>query len=164
MRATLATGSLLTGSLYVALDIYPDAAKAEMGSFAGRPTIPTIATGLAGMEQKLAALLDKLNALPLEGPVKEAERALAELNALLASQSLQSLPESADATLVELRATLASISSDSALQQRVLRTITELDRTLQSLQDFLDTLDEKPNALIFNRDPGTDPQPPAGSP
>jgi paraquat-inducible protein B len=164
MRATLATGSLLTGSLYVALDIYPDEPPAEMGSFAGRPTIPTVASGLAGIEQKLASLLDKLNALPLGGTVDQAEQTLADLNAILGSESMQSLPGSVEATLAELREALASVSSESALQQRLLRTVTELDRTLQSLRDLLDTLDEKPNALIFNRAPGEDPRPPAGSP
>jgi paraquat-inducible protein B len=164
MRATLATGSLITGSLYVALDIYPDESPAEMGSFAGHPTIPTVATGLAGIEQKVAALLDKLNALPLEGAVEQAERTLADLNAILGSESMKSLPGSVDATLAELRETLASVSSESALQQQLLQTVTELDRTLQSLRDFLELLDEQPNALIFNRAAGKDPQPPAGSP
>jgi paraquat-inducible protein B len=49
------------------------------------------------------------------------------------------------------------------MQERLLRTMTELDRTLQSLRVLLDTLEEQPNALIFNREPGDDPQPPAGS-
>ena len=46
----------------------------------------------------------------------------------------------------------------------MLRTMTELDRTLRSLRGVLDTLEEQPNALIFNREPGDDPKPPAGSP
>jgi paraquat-inducible protein B len=77
---------------------------------------------------------------------------------------MKSLPGSVDATLAELRETLASVSSESALQQQLLQTVTELDRTLQSLRDFLELLDEQPNALIFNRAAGKDPQPPAGSP
>jgi paraquat-inducible protein B len=48
------------------------------------------------------------------------------------------------------------------MQERLLRTITEFDRTLQSLRDLLETLKEKPNALIFSSEPGEDPQPPAG--
>ena len=52
--------------------------------------------------------------------------------------------------------------ADSAMQERLLRTITEFDRTLQSLRGLLETLGEKPNALIFSSEPGEDPQPPAG--
>jgi paraquat-inducible protein B len=164
LRASLATGSLITGSLYVAMDMYPDEPPAEIGSFAGRPTIPTIASGLAGIQHKLASLLDNLNALPLEGTVAQAERTLRELNAILGSDAMQQLPASLDATLAELRLALGSISADSPLQQGLLGTIAELDRAIESLGGFLETLEEQPNALIFNRPPGEDPRPPAGSP
>ncbi len=53
LRATLSTGNLLTGSLYVSLDMYPDEAPAELGSFAGHPTIPTISSGLEGIQQQI---------------------------------------------------------------------------------------------------------------
>ena len=163
LRASLATGSLLTGSLFVSLDIYPNEKAAEVGEFAGRPTIPTISTGLEGLELKLSTFLDKLNALPLQGTVSEAEKTLAGLDKLLNSQDTQSLPGSLDATLAELQTTLASFSGESELQEKLVPTIAELDRTLVSLRQLLDTLDEQPNALIFNRAYGDDPKPPAGS-
>jgi paraquat-inducible protein B len=162
MRATLETGNLLTGSLYIALDVYAGAAPAELGRFAGRTTIPTIGSGFAGIQQKLASTLDKLNALPLGRTVAEATRTLAGLNAILESQSMQALPESLGSTLDEFRSTLASVSADSELQERLLRTIGELDRTLESLRGVLETLDEQPNSLIFNREPGEDPRPSSG--
>ena len=74
-----------------------------------------------------------------------------------------SLTGALDATLGELRTTLASFSGNSAMQARLQRTLSELDLTLQSLRKLLDTLDDQPNALIFNRTPGEDPEPPAGS-
>jgi paraquat-inducible protein B len=164
LRATLSTGNLLTGSLYVYFDMYPDEPPAEMGSFAGRPTIPTIASGLEGIQVRLSTLLDKLNALPLEELLDGVDRLLADVDAIVASEDLQSLPASLEETLAQLRGTLDSVSADSAMQERLLRTITEFDRTLQSLRDLLETLKEKPNALIFSSEPGEDPQPPAGSP
>ena len=163
MRATLSTGNLLTGSLYVSLDYFPDAEAAELGSYAGRTTIPTITSGLEGIAQKLTMFLDKLNELPLEGTVSEAKNTLASLDRLIAGEGMQSLPASLDKTLTELQATLASMSADSELQMRLLPTITELERTLASLRQVLDTLEEQPNALIFNRKYGEDPRPPAGS-
>ena len=143
--------------------MYPDEPPAEMGSFAGHPTIPTIASGLGGIEVRLSALLDKLNALPLEELLDGVDRLLADVDAIVASEDMQSLPASLEATLAELRDTLDSVSADSAMQERLRRTMTEFDRTLKSLRDLLETLEEQPNALIFNREPGDDPQPPAGS-
>ena len=92
------------------------------------------------------------------------DRLLADVDAIVASEDMQSLPTSLEATLAQLRDTLDSVSADSAMQERLMRTVTELDRTLQSLRTLLDTLKEKPNALIFSSEPGEDPQPPAGSP
>jgi paraquat-inducible protein B len=162
LRATLATGSLITGSLYVSLDFYPAARPAEMGSFADRPTIPTIATGLAGMEQKVSHLLDKLNELPLDKTLEGVERTLASLNDILNSPETRGLPGSVEATLDEARGTLASVAAGSPLQTRVQLTLDDLDRTLAALRSVLETLDEQPNALIFNREFEADPEPPAG--
>lgn len=163
MRASLSTGNLLTGSLYVSLDFFPNAEPAELGSFAGRTTLPTISSGLEGIAQKLTMFLDKLNELPLEGAVIEAKNTLASLDRLVSGDGMQSLPESVDSALRELQATLASMSSDSELQTRLLPTITELERTLASLRQLLETLEQQPNALIFNREIREDPRPPAGS-
>jgi len=164
LRATLSTGNLLTGSLYVNFDMYPDEPPAEMETFAGRPTLPTIASGLEGIQVRLSALLDKLNELPLGEMLDRVDRLLADVDAIVASEGVQSLPASLEETLAQLRDTLDSVSTDSAMQERLLRTITEFDRTLQSLRSLLETLKEKPNALIFSSEPGEDPQPPAGSP
>jgi paraquat-inducible protein B len=77
---------------------------------------------------------------------------------------MQALPDRLGATLDELQVTAASFSGDSELQERLLPTVTELERTLSSLRQMLDTLDRQPNALIFNRDYREDPRPPAGTP
>ncbi len=163
MRATLATGNLLTGSLYVSMDLFSDVEPGKIGEYAGRPMLPTAASGLDGIQQKLTVFLDKLNELPLEGTVQEAQNTLASLDRLVAGDGMQSLPASLDETLKELQQTLSSLSADSELQTRLLPTITELERTLTSLRLVLDTLDEQPNALIFNRKYKDDPRPPAGS-
>jgi paraquat-inducible protein B len=162
LRASLSTGSLLTGSLYVYFDMYPDESPAEIASFAGYPTIPTIGGGLEGIQVRLAALLEKLNAMPLEKTLDGVSQLLADVNAIVASEDMQALPASLEATLAEVRHTLDSLSADSAMQERLLLTMTEFDRTLGSLGNVLKTLEEQPNALIFNREPGKDPQPPAG--
>jgi paraquat-inducible protein B len=153
MRATLSTGNLLTGSLYVSLDFYEDVDASELGTFAGRPSIPTIASGLGGIQQKVTSLLDKLNELPLEDvalsadstlqsandALRQLEQTAAELNTLMASQEMQALPQSVQSSL------------------------DELDRTLRQVGGLAETIGEQPNALIFPRRYESDPEPSAGS-
>jgi paraquat-inducible protein B len=163
LRATLSTGNLLTGSLYVAMDYFPNSEEDALGIYAGRTTIPTITSGIDGISQKLTMFLDKLNELPLEDTMAEAQNTLASLDRLVASDGVQALPVALDETLTELQSMLQSMSGDSELQSRLLPTITELERTLASLRQVLDTLDEQPNALIFNRKYREDLRPPTGS-
>ena len=153
LRATLATGNLLTGSLYVSLDMYPDEKPAEIGDFAGQPTIPTIASGLEGISQQVSSLLAKLNDLPLHdvttsandtlrsagATLEEMEQAVSELKALLTSEELQNLP-----------LTVQTVLDD-------------LDRTLENIDSLAGTIEEQPNSLLFPRRHDRDPVPPAGS-
>jgi paraquat-inducible protein B len=147
LRATLASGNLLTGSLLIALDRYDDVEPATLGEFAGRPTIPTISSGLEGIERRVATLLDKLNALPLEeatvsaaDTLDELNRTAASLNAVLKSGEVQALPFALESTLAEL------------------------DRTLRQVRELAESLEEQPSSLLFAREPKLDPEPPARSP
>ncbi len=146
IRATIATGSLLTGSRYIALDMYRNEPRAEVGEFAGWPTIPTISTGLEGIEVKISALLDKLNTLPIDrivasanSTLRELRGTLAEVRALVASEGVQSLPRDLEATLAEL------------------------ERTLKSVEELARTLEDRPSSLIFATEPEPDPEPMAGT-
>ena len=164
LRATLTTGNLITGSLYVSIDFFEEAPGAEIEEYAGRPVIPSIASGLGGLEQRISALLDKVNELPLEQTVSELQQTLASLDRLIGSEGMQALPAQLGETLEQLQVTAGSFSDDSELQSRLLPAVTELQHTLSSLRQVLDTLDEQPNALIFNRNYRQDPRPPAGTP
>ena len=66
MRATLKSGNLLTGALFVDLNFYKDAEPFKPASFAEVPVFPTISAGFAQIEQKVSNLLDKLNSLKIE--------------------------------------------------------------------------------------------------
>jgi paraquat-inducible protein B len=163
MRATLATGSLLTGSLYVSLSMYPDEPVAEVANFWDYPTIPTTGGGLEAIENRVVTLLDKVNAMPLEELIEAIDGAMTSVNALLDGPAMRNLPKSVESTLADLRTALTGVSADSPLQERLVRTLTELDRTLGTLRNVLETIDEKPNSLIFSREPAKDPEPKVGS-
>lgn len=153
IRASLQTGNLLTGSLFVSLDYHDE--PGEMGEFAGYTTLPTVSSGLGRIERQISGLLTKINSLPLDDTVRELNGTLNELRRLVASEEFGALPGSLNRTLRELESTLESIAPES-------RTINELNRTLQSLDSLLRTLDEKPNSLIFKKPVRPDPEPGRG--
>lgn len=166
MRASLETGSFLTGAKYVNIDYFKDTEQATMGKFLEYTTIPTIETGLGQIEQKITAALDKFNALQLDTTVNRANTALATLNeslvslaALMENQSTQQLPKQLDETLAELRATLRGLSPDSELYQSIDSSLLRLNRTLGNMESLTRTLSEQPNAAILPSTPIADPIP-----
>jgi paraquat-inducible protein B len=166
MRASLETGSLLTGAKYVNIDYFEGVEEAAIGSFLDYPTIPSIETGLGQIEQKLTAVLDKINALPLDDMVTGANAAVATLNQTLASlhtilesQSTQQLPKQLDATLQDLRATLKGFSPDSEVYQSINSSLLRLNRTLGNMESLTRTLSEQPNAALMPSSPTPDPIP-----
>ena len=182
LRASLKTGSLLTGSLFVDLDYYEDAAPAKLGISGEFITIPTISSGFAQMEAKLSAILDKIQALPIDKAVtefaaaaSEAKTSLAESRAALkeiettaaaARKTLEDpqfrdLPASLRKTLDELQKSVASVGPDGAVQGDLLRTLDELRAALRSMKTLTTTIDEKPNSLLFGRESSGNPTPKA---
>jgi len=80
LRATLKTGSLLTGQLFVELDFQKNAAPAVItgvGDYAVLPTVPAV--GLDELQERAGAVLDKFKALPVEEIGGNANAALASI-------------------------------------------------------------------------------------
>jgi len=166
LRASLETGSLLTGAKYVNIDYFQGVEAAAVGSRFDYPTIPAVETGLGQVEQKLNALLDKFNQLPLEDAVGGANTAIATLNqtlgsldTIIANQSTQKLPEELDRTLQELRATLKGFSPDSEVYQSISSSLLRLNRTLGNMESLTRTLSGQPNAVFLPSSPTPDPIP-----
>ena len=154
----------------MAIDFFPDAEPAELGTFAGYPEIPTLAGGLAGLEQKLNQLLAKLNRLPLESAVENLNATLVSLRGTvddvrgaLTGEEAQEITASINSALKELNATLDSISPDSPAGARIERTLADLNRTLRNLESLTRTLSDKPNTLIFSPPVAEDPVPQQGT-
>ena len=163
MRASLETGSLLTGARYINVDYFPGAKEASLGEFREYTTIPSVETGLGQIEQKLTAVLDKINALPLEDTVGNANAAidtlnqtLASLNTILQDQSTQQLPEQLDKTLEDLRNTLEGFSPDSEAYQSINSSLLHLNRTLGNMESLTRTLSGQPNAALLPSKPTPD--------
>ena len=180
LRATLSTASLLTGALYIDLDFLPAAAPAELSQFEGIDVIPTESSGLARLQDKVNAILTKLESLPLEGTLTkfgdaaeeialtvkdlrgtldEADATLAEARKILASDDTQGLAGELAATLKQVRSSVESLGPEGAMQGDLSRTLDELRAALRSFKALSDTIENKPNSLLFDRDRAGDPTP-----
>ncbi|UCG72823.1 MAG: intermembrane transport protein PqiB [Chromatiales bacterium] len=170
LRARLQTGNLLTGASIIGLDFFEDAGVAELGEFAGYREIPTLAGGIAGLEQKLNQLLAKLNDLPLEPALRDLSATLESLRATvddirgaLNSDEAREITDSINSALREINTTLDSISPDSPAGDRLNRTLGDLNQTLRNLESLTRTLSDKPNTLIFSPPVSEDPVPQQGT-
>jgi paraquat-inducible protein B len=173
LRAVLQSGNLLTGSLVIGLEFFPEAEPLALGEYAGHPEIPTRPGGLQRLEQQIGALLEKINGLPLEsvarsldaglhrldGTLATATATLQGVNTLVMQDSTQELPAELVATLSELRRVLAGYSAESPLYDEIHSAAFEIKETLTTLEALTRTLEAQPNAIIFGRKPEVDPEP-----
>lgn len=174
LRASMKTGNLVTGALYIDLDFYPKAEPLKgITSFNGYPVIPTVSGGLAQIQQRLLETLDKINNLPLNPMIKQATNSLSEsqktmqrlqqtldnLNKLTANKSMQSLPEDMQKTLRELNRSMQGFQPGSAAYNKMVADMQRLDQVLRELQPVLRTLNNKSNSLVFEAKDKKDPQP-----
>ncbi|AOB31240.1 paraquat-inducible protein B [Bordetella sp. H567] len=155
MRAQLRTGNLLTGQLYVALDVFPDAPPAtfQMGVPADIPTVPN---NLDQLQQQLTSIVNKLEKVPFDKIGADLRTTLSSASRLMTRLDKQVAPE-AQAALREAGKSLAAIthmlSSDSGLVSDTERTVQELNRTARSLRALSDYLQAHPEALLRGRTP-----------
>ena len=182
LRASLKTGSLITGAMFVDLDYYADAAPAQLGKVGEFTTIPTISSGFNQLEAKLTAILDKIQALPIDKTMTEIAAAAAEAKTTMAESrttleeieataaaarktledpEFRKLPADLRKTLDELQKSVANVGPDGAIQGDLLRTLDELRASLRALKAMTNTIDEKPNSLLFGRESSGNPVPKA---
>ncbi|ANB72381.1 intermembrane transport protein PqiB [Paraburkholderia phytofirmans] len=151
LRAQLRTGNLLTGQLYVALDFFPTAAKAGIDWNATPPEIPTVPGGLQSLQDSVASLVAKLNKIPFEGIGNNAQKTLAEADALLKELRTEVMPQARDtlsAAQTALNSANSALQPDSALAQNTGDAMKEMARTAAAFRTLADYLERHPEALI----------------
>jgi len=184
LHAVLKTGNLLTGALYVDLDINSElladtkqqqlyTEQIALSRQAGYPNLPSARSGLSNIEQKVLMALDKINNLQLEPFLDQGQQTLAateqmltrseslinSLQQLIAKPELQQLPADLQHSLAEIRRALAGISPGSVAYERAGNNLQMLDQVLRELQPVLKLLNQQSNALLINASDNADPQP-----
>ena len=89
LRARLQSGNLLTGQLYIELDLFPDESKTQLIYGGKYPELPTLPRPLLGITASVGHLLNKLEQLPIAEIGQHAEQSMASLSQLIASPEVQ---------------------------------------------------------------------------
>ena len=154
LRAQARSGNLLTGQLYIGLDFYPKAPKVPFDVNARPVSIPTIPGSLEQLQEKLEAMLNKINALPVERIAGNLDGNLIELRKGLTQFNAKTLP-GVQKTLGDVSKTLESANStlaeDSPQREKLGETLEELGRMSRSLRELSDYLGRHPESLIRGR-------------
>jgi paraquat-inducible protein B len=136
VRAQLRTGSLLSGSLYVALDFFPNAPPATVDWSQHPAQLPTIPGKIEVLEADLSRILEKVAQIPFEKIGDDLRKVLVEL----------------DRTLASARGTFDSattlIEPNSVLGQQLDSTLQEVSGAARAVRLLADYLERHPEALL----------------
>lgn len=166
LRAQARSGNLLTGQMYVALDFIPNAKKVEFDIAAEPLQVPTVSGSFDKLQEQLAEIVEKVNAVPFDQIGKNLNNSLAGLDKTLQRVNGEVLP-SLKGTLDGAKTTLGSVNGviggDSKVLNDLSQTLREVQRMARSLRVFGDYLDRHPEALIRGRNDAPAPaaKPPA---
>ncbi|MDQ7976513.1 MlaD family protein [Paraburkholderia sp. SARCC-3016] len=151
LRGQLRTGNLITGQLYIALDMFPNAPKASVDASHDPLELPTMPNSLDELQLQIADIAKKLDKIPFDQIGTNLNTALAHADKLFSQVDSELLPQARD-TLAAAKQTFGSaeqtLQQDSPLQSDVHQALQELTRTLQSLNALSDYLERHPESLV----------------
>lgn len=160
LRAQLQTGSLITGQLFIALDIFPKSKITKHTNETGFPEFPTVPTSIEQITNSAQVIMDKLAKLPLDkistqmnstlislqgtssaatDMLKTAKGTLATANGTLTS---------ADKTINSAHQVLSTFEPGSTTQYQLDKLLQELTQSASSIKQLTDYLERNPDALI----------------
>lgn len=155
LRAQLRTGNLITGQLYVALDLMPGVSARGLDLSARPLEIPTVAGSFDQIQAQIASIVSKVDALPVDELVAQLRSTVANADALLKQLDGELAPEArrileqAQQTLDGLNQGL--VSPQAPLQQDLRLMMEQVDRAARSLRDLADSLQRNPQSLLRGR-------------
>ncbi|AAV81896.1 intermembrane transport protein PqiB [Idiomarina loihiensis] len=176
LRANIRASNLLTNTLFVDVRFYPNAGeKSGDDIFAGYPVMPAMASDFTRLEEKLTALLDKFNQLPLEQGLNDFSAAMSSVDstarkldsvseslaAIVEQPQMKQLPQLLQQNLIQLKELTGSFNEGSPTRQQLNQTLTEIEQLSRELKPVIELLQEQPNSLIFSPSIEPDPEPKA---
>ena len=158
MRAQLQTGNLLTGQLFIELEMHPDMpARFVAGENSPYPELPTIPTSIEAILDNVSALVKKVGDLPFNKVLDDVTALLESADKLVdkVDGKVDPLVTNVNKTLVDLQKTLESaqrvISADSPLMYDISTLLEELAHASRSVRVLSSYLERHPEALIYGK-------------
>ncbi|MDQ8201764.1 intermembrane transport protein PqiB [Pelagicoccus sp. SDUM812003] len=178
LKASLQHGNLLTGSLFVEMDFYPNEEPQSIRRQGGHTVFPTRSVGLKQIQRKVTDILTTIESLPLEDlseniggaalhaseMMQHAKEMLSKLETLLDAESVRDLPGQLDASLEAVQAAMEGLGPQSPFHQKLDRLIQNLNTSTNDLRRLLIKLENRPSELIFSSPAEEDPEPRAPQP
>jgi paraquat-inducible protein B len=166
LRAQLKQGSLITGQLYVSLDMHPDARPAKI--IWGEPyaQLPTIPTSMEEITRTVSKVVEKFEKIPLEQIGNDLRDTMAHLNKT--TEDLQKLVQNLDASTVPAaNATLEQtqkalikvdrlLNAESPTGHELKRALGELADAARNISILADYLERHPDSLVFGKEKGNE--------
>jgi paraquat-inducible protein B len=151
LRAQARSANLLTGQLYIALDIMPQAPRVRFDAGARPLTVPTVDGTFDQMQERIVSIVNKIDKLPLASIANNLDTTLAGLGSTLGQVNGQVLPETTR-TLQEAQKAFGAaqglLAEDAPLQQDLGQTLQEVQRAARSLRTLTDLVGRHPQSLL----------------
>jgi paraquat-inducible protein B len=154
LRARLQTGSLVTGQLFVDLDIFPDAEPATVIHGGLYPQLPTLPSSLQGIIANVNRILNKVEQSDIEGTLANLNELMASVNSLASAleRDVPGLTRELGSTLRAANSTLASIettaSADGEIGGQLQDALRELGAAARSIRVMAEYLERHPEAML----------------
>ncbi|CAB3803354.1 Intermembrane transport protein PqiB [Paraburkholderia caffeinitolerans] len=151
LRGQLRIANVLTGQLYVALSIFPEAKPAKANLDHDPIELPTVPGKLLALQSEAGDLAAKLDKMPLDemgmnlnNSLKGADRKITHLS----NEVLPPLSDNLDSVQQSLAGAGASLQQDSPFQVEVHQTLQGLMPTLQYFNAMSEYLQRHPESLL----------------
>jgi paraquat-inducible protein B len=153
LRAQLQTGSLVTGQLFIALDLFPQSKIVTHKNKTGYAEFPTMPGALNKIIGSTQAFMDKISKLPLEAMSTEINNTLVALqsSSKAATKTLDATSgtmANVDKTMDSAQKVLSTLEPGSTTQYELNQLLKELTETASSVKQLADYLEEHPDSLI----------------
>ena len=151
-RAQLKSGNLITGELFVDLDMYKDVPPATLKKENGLFVLPTVPGTIETLKSDLKSVLDNIAKVPFEAIGKELQETLKEvrtgtlpqLNATI--RSTDNMMKGAGSSMQALQQNY--LDSNAEINKKIIKLLDEMTRTSRSIKKLTDYLERHPESLI----------------
>jgi paraquat-inducible protein B len=165
LRGRLELQSIVTGQLYVGLDLIPTSEVHLLGLASPYDELPTVPSLTAELEATVRSIFQRLKDAPLDELVVNLNTSLEGLSKILNSPDLAAAVAQLDDTVGEARGAMrqvrrsfadidSAVEPDSELRYQLSVALDEIAGAARAVRLLADYIERNPNAVVFGRSSG----------